>query len=125
MPFRNDPAELLNDILTDIANIEQFTQGADEASFERNDQVAYAVKYALLRISEAAHRLGDRAPELCPEVPWRRRPGPGEPPASRLRQHQLPPHLAHCRKGPHTAQGRSPGRASEIHGMPKAAIGQP
>ncbi len=71
MPFRNDPAELLNDILTDIANIEQFTQGADQTSFELNDQVAYAVKYALLRISEAAYRLGDRAPELCPEVQWR------------------------------------------------------
>jgi uncharacterized protein with HEPN domain len=71
VPFRNDPAELLNDILTDIAKVEQFTRGADQANFERDDQIAYAVKYALLRISEAAHRLGEKAPELCPEVPWR------------------------------------------------------
>ena len=33
--------------------------------------MAYAVKYALLCISEAAHRLGDAAAELCPDVAWR------------------------------------------------------
>lgn len=33
--------------------------------------MAYAVKYALLRISEPAHRLGDRASALCPGVEWR------------------------------------------------------
>jgi uncharacterized protein with HEPN domain len=66
VPFRNDPAELLNDILTDIAKVEQFTRGADQANFERDDQIAYAVKYALLRISEAAHRLERRRRSFAP-----------------------------------------------------------
>jgi uncharacterized protein with HEPN domain len=71
VPFSGDPATLLNSILIDLAKIEQFTQGVDRQVFEEDDQVAYAVKYALLRISEAAHRLGDRASELSPEVAWR------------------------------------------------------
>jgi uncharacterized protein with HEPN domain len=71
VPFSGDPATLLNSILDDIAKIEQFTQGVDRRGFEEDDRVAYAVKYALLRISEAAHRLGDRGPELCPGVEWR------------------------------------------------------
>jgi uncharacterized protein with HEPN domain len=71
VPFSGDPATLLNSILDDIAKIEEFTQGVDRRIFEEDDRVAYAVKYALLRISEAAHRLGDRAPALCPGVEWR------------------------------------------------------
>ncbi len=71
MPFSGDPATLLNSILDDIAKIEEFTQGVDRRIFEEDDRMAYAVKYALLRISEAAHRMGDRAPELCPGVEWR------------------------------------------------------
>jgi uncharacterized protein with HEPN domain len=62
---------LLSDILGDISRIEQFTKGMSELDFRRNDQAAYAVKYALLRISEAAHRLGERAAGLCPEIEWR------------------------------------------------------
>ncbi|SPF56694.1 hypothetical protein SBA4_910018 [Candidatus Sulfopaludibacter sp. SbA4] len=71
VPFSGDPAKLLDDILTDIARIERFTQGVDRTIFEGDEQVAYAVKYALLRISEAAHRLGGSAAELCPSVEWR------------------------------------------------------
>ncbi|MFN0102553.1 MAG: DUF86 domain-containing protein [Bryobacteraceae bacterium] len=57
--------------MADIAKIERFMQGADRTGFEQDDQVAYAVKYALLRISEAVHRLRDVAEELCPDVSWR------------------------------------------------------
>jgi uncharacterized protein with HEPN domain len=71
VPFSGDPATLLNSILDDIARIEQFTQGVDRRIFEEDGRVAYAVKYALLRIGEAAHRLGNRASELCPGVEWR------------------------------------------------------
>ena len=71
VPFSGDPAKLLDGILADIDRIERFTQGIDHSTFDEDDQVAYAVKYALLRISEAAHRLGDTAAELCPNVGWR------------------------------------------------------
>lgn len=71
MPFSGNPAKLLEGILADIAKIERFMQGVDRTVFEQDEQVAYAVKYALLRISEAAHRLKDIAAELCPDVAWR------------------------------------------------------
>ena len=71
MPFRNDPGALFKDILSDIAKIEEFTANVEPGSFESDDQTAYAVKYALLRISEAAHRLEGRAAELAPNTPWR------------------------------------------------------
>jgi uncharacterized protein with HEPN domain len=71
VPFSGDPAKLLEGILADIAKIERFTRGVDHTVFEEDDQVAYAVKYALLRISEAAHRLGNTAADLCPDVEWR------------------------------------------------------
>lgn len=71
MRFSGDPAKLLDGILDDIAKIERFMDGVDHTVFERDDKVAYAVKYALLRISEGAHRLKDVAAELCPDVPWR------------------------------------------------------
>ena len=71
MRFSGNSAKLLEGILADIAKIERFMEGVDHTVFEQDDQVAYAVKYALLRISEAAHRLKDAAGELCPDVPWR------------------------------------------------------
>jgi uncharacterized protein with HEPN domain len=58
VPFSGNPAELFNDILTDIAKIEQFVRGAGEASFEDDDAISYAVKYALLRISEGGAPVG-------------------------------------------------------------------
>lgn len=73
MPFKDNPEKLLNGILADIAKIERFTRGADRTVFEEDDRMAYAyaVQYALPRISEAAHRLGDTAAELCPRGAWR------------------------------------------------------
>lgn len=71
MPSSESPENLLEGILTDIGKIERFMHGINHTVFEEDDQVAYAVKYALLRISEAAHRLGDAAAELCPDVAWR------------------------------------------------------
>lgn len=38
--------------------------------FRCDEQVIFAVQYALLAISEAAHRPGDRAETLCPGQPW-------------------------------------------------------
>ena len=40
------------------------------ASFAANDQVVFAVKYALVIISEAASKLGNSATQLRPEIPW-------------------------------------------------------
>ena len=51
MPFSRKPDELFAGILADIEKVERFTHGTDFTSFERNDQIAYAVQYALLRAS--------------------------------------------------------------------------
>lgn len=42
----------------------------DVQTFSQNEEKVYAVKHALLIISEAAQKLGLLAPELCPNIPW-------------------------------------------------------
>lgn len=69
MPFK-DPQDALEDILENIARIERFVSGLDEQSFYLDDKTVFAVQYALLAISEAAHRLGGQAEVLCPGIPW-------------------------------------------------------
>ena len=51
--------------------IEEFTRGMDFESFREDAKTVAAVERKLLSISKAAVRLGERAPELCPEWPWR------------------------------------------------------
>ncbi len=70
MPFR-EPALPLRDILDGIAMIEEFIRGMNFESFREDAKTVPAVERKLLSISEAAVRLGERAPELCPELPWR------------------------------------------------------
>jgi uncharacterized protein with HEPN domain len=67
----NDPVQCLEDILQNIARIERFTQGMDEKAFRENEETIFAVQYALLALSEAARRMGERAEVLCPGLPWR------------------------------------------------------
>ena len=70
MPFK-EPALPLRDILDGIAMIEEFTRGMTFESFREDAKTVAAVERKLLSISEAAVILGERAPELCPELPWR------------------------------------------------------
>lgn len=67
----SDPVQRFLDILENIDRIEHFTQGLDRESFVADETVVFAVKYALMIISEAAVKLGDRAAVLCPDIPWR------------------------------------------------------
>jgi uncharacterized protein with HEPN domain len=76
VPFK-DPRQSLEDILENIARIERFVSGLEAADFRQDEQVRFAVQYALLVISEAALRLGDDADALCPDVPWRQIRGLG------------------------------------------------
>ncbi len=73
----SDPAQRFTDIIENIDSIERFTQGMDARTFATNDQVVFAVKYALMIISEAAIRLGDIATTLQPNIPWREIRGVG------------------------------------------------
>ncbi len=67
----NDPVQRFTDIIDNINHVAQFTRGLTAATFAANDQVIFAVKYALLIISEATAKLGDIAPGLRPDIPWR------------------------------------------------------
>lgn len=71
MPFK-DPQQSLEDILENIARIERFVSGLDAEDFGKSEEKQFAVQYALLAISEAAHRLGDDAERLCPVSHGRR-----------------------------------------------------
>jgi len=63
-----DPTQRFEDILENIALIEQFTAGMD---FLTEDlKTTNAVERCLERISEAARKLGGAAGELCPAIPW-------------------------------------------------------
>lgn len=57
-------------MLDNIARIERFTAGFDEAAFAADEKAMFAVFHALLIISEAARRLGSDAEALAPEQPW-------------------------------------------------------
>jgi uncharacterized protein with HEPN domain len=67
----SNPVQRFQDILDNIARIEQFTASLSLEKFISDEEKLYAVQHALLIISEAAAKLGDMAPELCPEIDWR------------------------------------------------------
>ena len=58
------PLRRLEDILANIARIERFTAGMDQAAFGADDRAVYASLHALLIISEAARKLGAEASRL-------------------------------------------------------------
>ncbi len=67
----SDPAQRFQDILDNVDRIERFTAGLSLQDFGGDEEKLFAVQHALLIISEAAAKLGELAPELCPEIDWR------------------------------------------------------
>jgi uncharacterized protein with HEPN domain len=76
VPSKN-PAQRFEDILENIALIEEFTAGFDVYAFRNTPLAVYGVKHALLIISEAAKKLDPLAEEMCPEIAWRNLRGLG------------------------------------------------
>ena len=70
MPF-NEPSLPLQDILDAILMIREFTGKMSFEEFRDDTKTIAAVERKLLVISEAAIRLGENAPALIPEIPWR------------------------------------------------------
>jgi uncharacterized protein with HEPN domain len=60
----------LKDILEAVTRIEHYTAGMDFEHFRQSPMVIDAVERNLQKISEAASRLGEEAPMLCPSIPW-------------------------------------------------------
>ena len=115
----SDPVQRFADIIEAIDRIEQFTNGLNADTFAANDQVTFAVKYALLIISEATAKLGEIAPGIRPDIPWREIRGLG----NRLRhdydtvdlarvwlliERDLPPLRAACQNALRALSGKGP-----------------
>lgn len=65
------PARRLEDIVENAQAALRYTSGMDEVAFDGNRLVYDAVERCLERISEAAAKLGELAPALVPDQPWR------------------------------------------------------
>ena len=70
MPF-SDPYHRLADIYEIIVAVESFVEGMTFAEFCAEEKTVAAVERKLSVISEAAVRLGEAGPKLCPDIPWR------------------------------------------------------
>jgi len=64
------PAVHFGDIIANIDAIMRYTDGQDQQAFEDSPITIDATLTCLLRISEAAKRLGDDAHRLAPHLPW-------------------------------------------------------
>lgn len=65
------PERRLNDILDNVASIEEALGGRTEADLAADTVLQDAILFRLLRISEAATKLGEQAEQLVPDQPWR------------------------------------------------------
>jgi uncharacterized protein with HEPN domain len=63
------PARRLEDIVENVRAIRRYTDGMNEAEFSEDRKTYDAVERCLERISEAASKLGDLAPDLVPDQP--------------------------------------------------------
>jgi uncharacterized protein with HEPN domain len=70
LPF-SDPYQHLADIYESIVAVESFVEGMTFEEFCAEEKTVAAVERKLSVISEAAVRLGEAGPRLCPDVPWR------------------------------------------------------
>lgn len=65
------PRQRFHDILDHIRDIHSFSEGVKYEDFSENREKSFAIQLALLRISEAARKLGDIAERWAPDIPWR------------------------------------------------------
>jgi uncharacterized protein with HEPN domain len=64
------PADRFKDIVENIDAIGRHTGGMTEQRFLQDEKTIDATLHCLLRISEAAKKLGALAKELAPDQPW-------------------------------------------------------
>ena len=65
-----DPKRRFGDIIRNVDAITSYTTGLSEAQYRANQLVIDATERCLLRISEAAVKLGHSAERLAPGMPW-------------------------------------------------------
>lgn len=70
MPSKKAPLRF-HDIVENVRLIELHVRGLSQEDFEQDVLRRDATLYSLLRICEAARKLGDTAEQLAPDQPWR------------------------------------------------------
>ena len=65
------PATRFQDIIDNIDAIRRYTVGLGLSQYLADDKTVDASQHCLLRIGEAASKLGTLAEDLAPEIPWR------------------------------------------------------
>ena len=111
------PEIRFSDILENIALIEAYVVGLDQALFTRDRRTRDAVERCLQRISEAALKLGTQAEQLAPGPPWSSvSEGSRQCPPARLRPGRPDTDMGDHRPRPSGAQNRRSGccRAFEV-----------
>lgn len=69
MPSKR-PVHRLNDILSNIERIAEYTSAMTAEQFAADAKTRDATQHCLLRISEAATKLGELAESEVPDQPW-------------------------------------------------------
>lgn len=70
MPSKRS-VQRFGDIIYNVSAVRRYTKGMTRARFFADSKTRDATLHCLLRISEAAKKLGKLAEELAPEQPWR------------------------------------------------------
>lgn len=66
-----DYSDSLNDIKTEIANLENFTKGVTFESFQKDIKTVYAVTRSIEVIGEAVKNIPQEVRNKNPEIPWK------------------------------------------------------
>jgi uncharacterized protein with HEPN domain len=77
MSFRDVPGNYLAHILLAIEHIRNHVAGMTKAEVAADRKTEAAVERELQILTEAAYKLGDDAPRLCPAEDWRKIRGLG------------------------------------------------
>jgi len=64
-------AQRFGDIIHNVDAIRRYTRRMSRAKFLADDKTRDATLHCLLRISEAAKKLGKTAEDFAPDQPWR------------------------------------------------------
>jgi uncharacterized protein with HEPN domain len=64
------PRQRFQDIVDNAEKIARYTAGMSEVDFRNQELIVDAVERCLMRISEAAVKLGADAERLCADQPW-------------------------------------------------------
>ena len=70
MPSKR-PIERFNDIIYNIDAIVRYTAGMSREAFLADQKTVDATQHCLLRITEAARKLGKLAERAAPDQPWK------------------------------------------------------